>query len=97
MEGVGEIPSRWGLKSLGLLAVLSKTAFVDGPFGSDLKTDDYQDEGTPLIQLNNIRDSKHVLRNMKFISEEKKTVLKRHIAKPGELVIAKMAEPVAGR
>jgi len=72
-----------------------RNAFVDGPFGSDLKTTDYQDEGVPLIQLNNIRGSKHVLQNMRFISEEKRSQLKRHIAKPNDVVFAKMADPVA--
>lgn len=48
-----------------------------------------------MIQLNNIRDSKHVLQNMKFITEEKKNKLLRHITIPGDVVIAKMADPVA--
>lgn len=90
-----ELPTHWLEKRLGYLSMQVRNAFVDGPFGSDLKTTDYQDEGVPLIQLNNIRDSKHVLQNMKFISEEKRSQLKRHIAKPNDIVFAKMADPVA--
>ncbi len=67
-----ELPSHWQEKRLGFLSMQTKNAFVDGPFGSDLKSDDYLDEGIPLIQLNNIRDGKHILRNMKFISQNKK-------------------------
>ena len=89
------LPDHWIEKRLGYLSKQEKNAFVDGPFGSDLKTDDYQDEGVPLIQLNNIRDSKHILQNMKYISEEKKNQLIRHLALPNDIVIAKMAEPVA--
>ena len=48
----------------------------------------------PLIQLNNILEGKHVLQNMKFISEKSRE-LERHIILPGHIVIAKMAEPVA--
>jgi len=95
VDWLGKIPEHWQQKWLGLLAVESRTAFVDGPFGSDLKSSDYQDEGVPLIQLNNIRDGQHVLRNMKFISEEKRNELSRHSAFPGDIVIAKMADPVA--
>lgn len=95
VKWLGDMPQHWQQKWLGLLAVDSRTAFVDGPFGSDLKSSDYQDEGIPLIQLNNIRDGQHVLRNMKFISEEKRNDLSRHSAFPGDIVIAKMADPVA--
>lgn len=95
IEWLGSIPEHWQQKWLGLLSVESSTAFVDGPFGSDLKSSDYQDEGVPLIQLNNIRDGRHVLRNMKFISDDKKDQLNRHSTFPGDIVIAKMADPVA--
>ncbi len=90
-----DLPSHWNEKRLGLLAKEERSAFVDGPFGSDLKSSDYKDAGVPLIQLNNIRDSKHLMQNMKFITEEKKQELIRHLAMPGDVVIAKMAEPVA--
>lgn len=90
-----EIPSHWEEKQLGYLSKQERNAFVDGPFGSDLKTTDYQDSGIPLIQLNNIRDGKHVLQNIKFLTESKKKQLFRHVAYPKDIVIAKMAEPVA--
>ena len=90
-----ELPSHWINKRLSYLAREDKSAFVDGPFGSDLKSSDYIDSGVPLIQLNNIRDSKHVMQNLKFITEEKKLQLNRHLAIPGDVVIAKMADPVA--
>jgi len=90
-----KLPKHWKEKRLGFLAKEERTAFVDGPFGSDLKTSDYMDDGVPLIQLNNIRDSKHLMQNMKFVTEEKKRKLIRHLAIPGDVVIAKMADPVA--
>lgn len=90
-----DLPEHWVEKRLGYLAKEERAAFVDGPFGSDLKTSDYMDDGVPLIQLNNIRDSKHLMQNMKFVTEDKKQQLIRHLAIPGDVVIAKMAEPVA--
>ena len=90
-----DLPEHWTDKKLGHLAKEERTAFVDGPFGSDLKSSDYKDIGIPLIQLNNIRDSKHLIQNMKFITDKKKQELIRHLAIPGDVVIAKMAEPVA--
>jgi type I restriction enzyme S subunit len=89
------MPTHWLEKRLGYLAKEESAAFVDGPFGSDLKSNDYKQSGIPLIQLNNIRDSKHLMQNMKFVTEEKKQQLIRHLAIPGDVVIAKMADPVA--
>ena len=77
------------------MELFGKNSFVDGPFGSDLKSNEYKTSGTPLIQLNNIKEGSHILENMKYINEEKKEQLKRHIARQGDIVIAKMAEPVA--
>lgn len=92
---IKKLPIDWVMKPLSLIAAKGKTSFVDGPFGSDLKNNEYQDEGIPLIQLNNISIGKHVLQNIKFITEEKMQQLSRHIAKPSDIVIAKMADPVA--
>jgi len=90
-----KIPEHWVEKRLGYLSKEERAAFVDGPFGSDLKTNDYKSEGVPLIQLNNIRDSKHITINLKFVTETKKQQLIRHVTVPGDVVIAKMADPVA--
>jgi type I restriction enzyme S subunit len=95
VEWLGEVPEHWSEKRLGYLAKQERAAFVDGPFGSDLKSSDYIESGIPLIQLNNIRDNTHIIRNMKFITEDKKQQLRRHLAIPGDIVIAKMADPVA--
>ncbi|EJD6540330.1 restriction endonuclease subunit S [Providencia rettgeri] len=92
---IKQLPIGWIMKPLGLVAAKGRTSFVDGPFGSDLKSDEYQDEGIPLIQLNNIVIGKHILQNMKYITEKKMHQLSRHIAKPNDIVIAKMADPVA--
>ena len=95
VEWIGEIPEHWEKMSLKMLASNEKNSFVDGPFGSDLKNEEYQDDGIPLIQLNNIVDGKHILQNLKYISEEKAQELCRHVIYPNDIVIAKMAYPVA--
>lgn len=90
-----ELPEYWLEKPLQYLTSNEKFSFVDGPFGSDLKSEEYQDEGVPLIQLNNIKDGQHIFNTTKYISEKKKNILSRHVAFPNDVVIAKMAEPVA--
>lgn len=87
---IGEIPCEWSLCNIASIAAKEKYAITDGPFGSDMKTDDYVDNGVPIIQLNNITPNQHKLNKIKFVSEEKAYHLKKHTIFPGEIVIAKM-------
>jgi len=88
-------PSDWRQVKLGDVAAQESNSFVDGPFGSNLKTTEYSDEGIRLIQLQNIGDGFWIDNNRKFIPPRKFEELKRHAAYPGDIVIAKMADPLA--
>jgi type I restriction enzyme S subunit len=81
--------------SLASLAASEADSFVDGPFGSNLKSDEYTTSGVRLIQLQNIGTGAWLDDNTKFISRRKFSSLARHGAVPGDIAIAKMAEPVA--
>ncbi|MFV7789558.1 restriction endonuclease subunit S [Aliarcobacter lanthieri] len=74
---------------------INKGDFVDGPFGSDLKVSDRTDEGIRIIQINNIGINMFRNFNKAYISEKKYLSLKRHEALRGDIVIAKMGEPIA--
>ncbi|TBZ35719.1 restriction endonuclease subunit S [Rhizobium leguminosarum bv. viciae] len=80
---------------LGEIAEGTSNSFVDGPFGSSLKSEEYTEDGVRLIQLQNIGTNQWNDANQKFISERKFRSLDRHGAIPGDIAIAKMAEPVA--
>jgi type I restriction enzyme, S subunit len=69
--------------------------FVDGPFGSEMKSSEYSERGVRLVQLQNIGDGYWIDDNKKFIPLEKFETLRRHGAIPGDIAIAKMADPVA--
>lgn len=90
-----KLPNGWERKNLGELAAPTPNSFVDGPFGSNLKTDEYTSEGVRLIQLQNIGEGVWLDENQKFISHRKLNQLSRHTAYPGDIAIAKMADPVA--
>ena len=74
---------------------INKGDFVDGPFGSDLKVSDRTDDGIRIIQINNIGINEFRNSNKAYISEKKYLTLKRHEAIRGDIVIAKMGEPIA--
>jgi len=77
------------------LAISGSDSFVDGPFGSNLKSNEYVESGVRLIQLQNIGEGEWRDENQKFITHRKFKVLERHGAVPGDIAIAKMADPVA--
>ena len=85
----------WPFVPLKEIASDALNSFVDGPFGSNLKTEEYTDEGVRLIQLQNIGDGTWIDENKKFTSESKFQELKRHSAFPGDIAVAKMADPIA--
>ncbi|MGU8476852.1 restriction endonuclease subunit S [Clostridium perfringens] len=71
-----------------------KSDIVDGPFGSNLKTIDYVDSGVRVIQINNIGKSQFRNGNKRYITEEKFNSLIKHSVIPGDIVVAKMGEPI---
>ncbi|WP_142327415.1 restriction endonuclease subunit S [Bacillus nitratireducens] len=89
------LPENWIWSKLDYLTDSAPYSLVDGPFGSNLKTVDYKTEGVRLIQLQNIGDGYWKDQNQKFISEEKAKELERCITYPDDIVIAKMAAPIA--
>jgi type I restriction enzyme S subunit len=48
------LPSSWLWSTLANVAAPVPNAIVDGPFGSNLKLDDYVDDGVPVLQGKNI-------------------------------------------
>lgn len=90
-----EIPKGWELKNLGELSEEGSDTFTDGPFGSNLKVSDYTNSGIPIIRLQNIGEGTFYSSNLRYTSEKKFQQLQRHAAYPGDVLIAKMAEPVA--
>ena len=62
-------------------------ACVGGPFGSDLTTRDYTEDGIPVVRGNNLRSDRRFLdEDFVFISEQKAASLASNTACPGDLV-----------
>ena len=62
----------WETMTLEKIAATTPGSFVDGPFGSNLKTDEYTSEGIRLIQLQNIGEGEWLDENKRFIEVEPK-------------------------
>ncbi len=76
--------SIWNHKKIGKIS----SRIVDGPFGSDLKVEEYQESGIPLLRVSNIRTGE-IAGELVFISEEKQNQLKRSKVCPNDVLLTK--------
>jgi len=72
-----------------------KRSITGGPFGSDLKSEDYTETGVRIIQLQNIGDGIFIDKSKIYTSNEKADTLSACNIFAGELILSKMGDPVA--
>jgi type I restriction enzyme, S subunit len=89
-----ELPKDWELVKIQDLFLDPKQDIVDGPFGSNLKASEYVERGIPLLRLQNVERNQFVNKNIRYISKEKASQLKRHNFVNNDIVITKLGEPV---
>jgi type I restriction enzyme, S subunit len=89
-----EIPKGWALVKLGDMVVDPKKDLVDGPFGSNLKADEYIDRGVPVFKIQNIKANQFIDKKINYIKEEKAKSLSRHSFVSGDLIITKLGYPL---
>ncbi len=95
IEWLGEVPEEWELRNLEIVAKKNRYSITGGPFGSDLKNEEYTEQGVRIIQLQNIGVGEFRDEYKIYTSEDKADYLFSSNIYPGEIVIAKMADPVA--
>ncbi|MCP5126082.1 MAG: restriction endonuclease subunit S [Gammaproteobacteria bacterium] len=92
---MGRIPKIWKFE---LLSEMVASA-VDGPFGSNLKTEHYVSQaGVRVVRLQNIENGRFDDVDKAFISEQHAFSLRRHEVVAGDLLVASMGDenhPVA--
>ncbi len=93
---IGRIPKEWeATRIIDLADKSDRYSFTGGPFGSDLKSSDYTLEGIRVIQLQNIGDGNFLNDSKIYTSTEKANELINSNIYPNDLILAKMAAPVA--
>lgn len=91
IEWIGEIPEEWDLVQIKHLKSTAANAFVDGPFGSNLKSIHYIDNGDVyVVESGFITTGKFVLKKFKTISAEHFETIKRSECKGNDIIIAKI-------
>jgi type I restriction enzyme S subunit len=76
------------------LCATGKSAIVDGPFGANLKREDYLEEGIPVLKIQNIKQDYVVIKKMDYVNEDKYQELRRHSFQQGDIVMTKLGDPL---
>ncbi|MBX7175227.1 MAG: restriction endonuclease subunit S, partial [Saprospiraceae bacterium] len=91
IEWIGETPEHWEIKKIKHIKARIKNAFVDGPFGSNLKSEHFVQEGTVLvIESGFITSGEFIFSDFKKITKEHFETIKRSEAIAGDIIIAKI-------
>lgn len=82
----GRVPAHWELLSMDELKAADKSAVAMGPFGSNIKAENFVASGVPVIRGTNFNVDRHVAGEFVFLTERKADELKGSNCKPGDLV-----------
>ncbi len=88
IEWLGEVPAHWGVVPLGHLATQIQT----GPFGSQLHSEDYVEDETPVINPSNIQDGNLVADWSCTVTQEIAARLSQHKLMLGDIVFGRRGE-----
>lgn len=88
VEWLGMVPEGWGIKRLGVTTQFIQT----GPFGSQLHSEDYIENGTPVINPSHIQNGKIVPNYQCSIDKYNEVRLQRHKLTLGDVVFARRGE-----
>jgi type I restriction enzyme S subunit len=91
---LGEVPNCWNIERLKNIKADIPYAIVDGPFGSAISTEDYVDEGTPLVRIVNLKQPGLTRDNIRFITAEHAETVKRSSVYLNDIIFAKTGATV---
>ncbi len=91
VEWIGKIPEHWSIIPIKYLKKNIKNSFVDGPFGSNLKSEHYVENGDNyVVESGFITTGKFINKEFKTITEKHFNSISRSECKGGDVIIAKI-------
>lgn len=88
IEWLGEVPAHWEVKRLGILSTFIQT----GPFGSQLHSEDYIEDETPVINPSNIQEGQIVADWSNTVTQEIVERLCQHKLLHGDIIFGRRGE-----
>lgn len=91
IEWIGDIPEGWKVKKIKEIKATTNNSFVDGPFGSNLKSEHFIDNGEVyVIESGFVTSGKFIEKEFKTISIEHFETIKRSECVVGDIIISKI-------
>jgi type I restriction enzyme, S subunit len=90
---LGWIPKEWEVVRTEECAANVPGATTIGPFGSDLISSDYRNEGVPVVFVRDVKEDHFEWKSNVYVSPEKADRLRAHKVKAGDLLATKMGLP----
>ncbi len=91
VEWLGEVPEHWIVSKLKYIKSHGHNAFVDGPFGSNLKSEHFVEDGDVYVIESNFATTGNLEpSNLKKITTKHFETICRSEAKGGDIIIAKI-------
>lgn len=90
IQWIGEIPEHWNIYKIKHIKRDIRYSIVDGPFGTQLHSDEYLEKGVPVARVTNLTyRGEFCSDNLVYISEKKYQTLKRSAIVSNDVIIAK--------
>ena len=86
----GELPEGWEIGKISDFSKSIDEPVQTGPFGAQLHSSDYVDEGVPLILIKNVFGGKIIEKNLPQISQDKANALRRYQLKKDDIVFSRV-------
>jgi type I restriction enzyme S subunit len=91
VEWLGEVPVHWETTRLKYMKSTEPNAFVDGPFGSNLKSVHFVENGDVYVIESNFATTGLIdINKLKKVSKDHFEIIKRSSTKGGDIIIAKI-------
>lgn len=86
---LGWLPKGWDVGSILRFCTGARQPVLTGPFGADLGTADFVDDGVPLLRIGNVQDRRLKLDDLLFVSETKAAQLSKYRIASTDLLFAR--------
>jgi type I restriction enzyme S subunit len=80
------MPAKWPTVRLQEIASTDRKGFAMGPFGSNIRSENYQQAGVPVLRGVNLGETGFIHDDLVFLSEQKAEQLKNSQAFPGDVI-----------
>lgn len=89
MTEIGEVPESWEVVSVADIGPADRSTAQTGPFGAQLRPEDFADSGVPVLKIGNVRWGHLQLDDLDYVRPEKAIELERFRVEPGDLLFAR--------